>query len=196
MNEALAPYLREQSYRNFFSAEVRITEEKRAYLTDPTCRQASPAGECLLELIGNLGEILWHGAAGDLVEPEYVAPFAAQAIVDHPDSEEHWRVGEWPSEVRQWFKPQGCVGLDGERIGFPPFPWSCDAVGSVVGTGATITEAIDNLKEHAAVLEGAGYTVHVPDLAETLAAIKEEESAGVSFTGQTVPAPASVLQDA
>src|SRR2546425_103642 len=68
VNEALAPYFKEVRYRNFFSGELRITEDKKAFLTDPTCRHASPAGERLLGLIANLGEILWHGADGILVE--------------------------------------------------------------------------------------------------------------------------------
>ncbi len=196
VNEALTPFLKEQNYRNWFSAEVRITEDKRAFLTDPCSRQASPIGECLLELIGNLGEIIWHGSEGDLVEPEYVAQFAAQAIVDHPDPEEHWRIGDWPVEIRQWFKPQGCVGLEDNRIGFPPFPWSCDAVGSVVGLGASIKEAINKLKEHVAALEHAGYSVHVPALADTISAIDQEEAAGVPFTRQPVPGVAIVLDNA
>src|SRR6266487_282079 len=35
VNEALAPFFNEVEYRNFFSAELRITEDKKAYLTDP-----------------------------------------------------------------------------------------------------------------------------------------------------------------
>src|SRR6266550_7061773 len=190
VNEALAPFLRQVGYRNAFSAEVRITEDERAFLIDPCSRFPTPAGECLLELIDNLGEVMWHGANGELVEPVYGAQFAVQAAVDHPDDDQHWRVCDWPEDVREAFKPFACVGLPGGRIGFPPFPWSVDAIGSVVAVGDTLEEALDALKEHAAVLEDAALTVHLPDLAETLASIHAEHDAGIRFTGQEVPEPA------
>ena len=193
VNDALTDFLKETRYRNFFSGEVRITEEKIAYLTDPTCRQASPAGECLLELIGNLSEVIWHGADGDLIEPEYSAQFAAQAIVDHPDDDQHWRVSDWPEEVRQWFKPSACVGLDEDRIGFPPFAWSCDAVGSVIGIGDSVESAIEQLKEHAAVLEEIGLHVHVPALADVLSEIEQEQAQGIKFS-PNVPEPSIVVE--
>jgi len=192
VNEALAPFFNEVEYRNFFSAELRITEDKKAYLTDPCCRHASPAGECLLELIANLGEILWHGADGELVEPKYTAKFAAQAIVDHPDDDQHWRVADWPETAV--FKPLGCVGLADGQVGFPPFPWSSDAIGSVVGLGDTIEEAIGELKQHAALLEDAGLVVHVPDLVKTLEEIKAEEDAGLKFSSQPLPEPSVTIQ--
>ena len=50
IHEAIGPFFNEMRYRNFFSAELRITEDKKAYLTDPCCRHASPAGECAPEL--------------------------------------------------------------------------------------------------------------------------------------------------
>src|SRR6266550_4636983 len=95
VNEALAPFLRQVGYRNAFSAEVRITEDERAFLIDPCSRFPTPAGECLLELIDNLGEVMWHGANGELVEPVYGAQFAVQAAVDHHDDDQHWRVCDW-----------------------------------------------------------------------------------------------------
>lgn len=190
VNEFLAPFFAEQRYRNFFSAEVRIKDDHTSYLTDPTCRHASPAGECLLELIGNLGEILWEGAQGNLVEPEYRAKFAVQAMVDHPDDEDHWRVLEWHN--KPWFKPFAAVAI-GDHLAFPPLPWSNDAIGSLVGIGDTIEDALESLKESAKPYEDQGMTVHIPDIASTLKNIHEAEKQGVEISPEPVPEPESVV---
>jgi hypothetical protein len=69
VNEAMAPILQAFKYRQFFSTEIR---EKNGdpFLIDVTARLASPAGEVYCELFENLGEIIWEGAGGVLVEPE------------------------------------------------------------------------------------------------------------------------------
>jgi hypothetical protein len=174
-------------YANFLSLEVRITEEGDAFLTDPSCRHASPAGECLLELIGNLGEVVWGGAHGELVEPEYTAKFAMQAIVDHPEDKTEWRAARIPPEVGDWFKPYFACRIDGATYFVPVPPKGFETAGSVVATGDTLDECLGTLKERAALLEGAGLVVHTTSLAEVLASIKEEEKAGVPFTDGAVP---------
>lgn len=190
---ALAPTLKEHLYRNFFSSEVRITEDHKAYLTDPTCRMASPAGECLLELIGNLSEIVWEGAHGNLVEPEYTAKFAAQAIIDHCGDPKEWRLLKVSENVSQWVKLFGCCQVDGV-VAFPPFSWSSELIGSVVGLGDTMEEAIDSVKEHAAELDGQPVEVHVDSLVDVLATIRDQEKADVPFTDADVPSPETALQ--
>lgn len=192
VNEKLSPVLSKHRYRNFFSTEVRITEDGLGYLVDPTCRHASPAGECLHELVGNLSDIIWEGARGNLVEPEYTAKFAAQAIIDHPGDHEHWRLLEVPKEVEQWVKIYACCQVDG-ALAIPPFLWSSEIIGSVVGIGDTIEDAIDALKEHAEALDGQGLTVHIESLVDVLKSIQDEEDAGVPFTDEPVPKPETAL---
>lgn len=176
-----------QDYANFISLEIRITEDGDAYNNDFTARHASPAGECLLELIGNLGEVVWGGAHGELVEPEYTAKFAMQAIVDHPEDKMEWRAARIPAEVGDWFKPYFACKIDGATYFVPVPPKGFETAGSVVATGDTLDECLETLKERAALLEGAGLVVHTTSLAEVLASIKEEEKAGVPFTDGAVP---------
>ena len=76
----------------------------------------------------------------------------------------------------------------------PPFPWSHATIGSVLGCGDTIEDALAMLREKAKPLEAQGLTVHTEALAEGLAAIQKEEKAGIEFTDQAVPEPAAALE--
>lgn len=194
INDVLGPLLKSNRYRNFFSSEVRVAEDGTPYLTDPCCRHASPAGECLDELITNWGDIIVAGAQGELVEPEYAAKFAVQAMIDHTGDERYWRMIEVPEEVRQWVKIYFACQVDGV-IAVPPFPWSCDSIGSVIGLGDTIQEAMDHLNENVEALKGQDLEVKTVALADVLKDIEEAEKAGMEFTPQAVPEPASVLDE-
>ena len=159
------------------------------------CRHASPAGECLDELYSNLGEIIWEGAQGNLVEPLYSARFAVQALIDHPGDENAWRVVDIPTEVRQWVKLYFACESQG-KICLPPFPWSHSTIGSVIGLGDSIESAIEDMKAHASALDGQGLVIHTHAVADVLREIREAEKAGVEITDQPVPEPSIVLENA
>lgn len=190
--ERLKPELGE--YANFMSLEVRVTKDKTGYLTDPSMRHASPAGECLLELIDNLGEVVLQGARGQLIEPQYTQRFAMQALCDHPEDETGWRSAQIDADVLPWFKPYSACYLQ-DTIYWPPLPWSCETVGSVVATGSSFGECLETLKERAESLEHSGLEVHLTSLADVIHAIESEEKAGLPFTESPLPAPAEVLPE-
>lgn len=192
VNAALMPFLDQNSYRNFFSTEVRVAEDGTPYLIDPCCRHASPAGECQHELIENWLEIVQGGARGMLIEPRFLAKFAVQVMIEHRGDEHGWRSLEVPKDIEQWVKIYFACQTDGV-LHIPPFPWSCNLVGSVLGLGDTIEDAMDHLKENVEELEGQDLEINVAALADVLKEIKETEKAGMEFTPQVVPAPETVL---
>src|ERR1022692_1993315 len=69
VSEAIAPTLRDMDYCNMVSSEVRV-KGKKSFWLDPCLRFPSPAGEEELELYKNFSDIVWHGANGELVQPE------------------------------------------------------------------------------------------------------------------------------
>jgi hypothetical protein len=194
VNLKLAQFLQENRYRNFFSTEVRVTEDGKSYLTDPTCRMASPAGESLLALIENLGEIMYEGAFGRLVQPVFKNQFAVQAMIDHPGDKCGWRVLDLDEGNLDRICIPFCCQTGGQIL-LPPYPWSDATIGSVIGMGDSIEAAINDLGFVATLLEGQGLTVHTEALAEGLKAIHEEEDAGVPFTDKEVPEPATVIKE-
>ena len=99
--DAFKPVLNKYRYRNFWSMEVRVKDDK-AYFIDPTCRMGLPSSSSQMELWENLGEIIWHGANGELVEPKPAAMFSAEVLLKiKADKGGNWRKCEIPTELQQ-----------------------------------------------------------------------------------------------
>ena len=190
INEEFGPVLARYGYRGAFSTEGRITEEGETFFIDPTCRFPSPPSQCMCEMIGNLGDIIWQGANGVLIEPEQKFQFGAQAIFKVDRDE--WGIFAIPAELDQWVKISFSCKL-GDNICVPPDPQGVEEIGWVVGCGDTIEEAIAALKEHAeAMPDGCNVQIWaIPDLLES---IHKAEDEGMAMTEQEVPEPASVIK--
>lgn len=194
INESLAPVLRDFQYRNFFSTEIRVVNGN-PYFIDPCCRCPSPSIEIQYELWSNLGQCIWEGADGILIDPKPVGNFGVEAIIDHKGDYSRWRVLEIPDEVRQWTKLFWYTKHDG-MYAIPPLPHIGDAVGVVVGIGDTIQQAIDHLNGNVDILTDKQdcLNVHVHALSDALEKIREAEKKGIEFTDQPVPKPETVMQ--
>lgn len=196
VNEAMLPLLKELDYANFFHTEIRVTKDGTPYFTDPTCRQATPAGEPLVEAFSNLPQIVWEGSNGASLAPVVEAEFAAQVLIEHADDGElHWRYLEVPEEVRRWVKLYNPVRVSSELYSFPPLRDSCPTIGSVLGLGHTPEEAIDSLKEHAAALSGQSVTVAIESLASALAETAKADGEAMELGLHEVPEPATALDE-
>ena len=190
VNEAFAPVLKEYRYRNFWSTEIRVNEEG-VYFIDPCCRAPSPAGECQLELYSNLGEIVWAGANGELVEPVSTANFAAQCVLSIKDEGQHWVVFNPDAKLRPWLKCGNSCEIDG-KICFPPTGQRCDELGWLVALGDTVEEALDILNDRVALLPD-GVTAHTEALVDLLEEVHEAEEEGIQFSDEPLPEPATAL---
>ena len=183
--EELVPFLKQNRYRNQFSTEVRIKDGK-SYLTDPTMRHASPAGECLLELLDNFGEIVWGGAAGEMVQPKFSAKFAVQTMISHKDDEDGWRAIQIPEEVTRWVKLYRACD-NGEAYQIAPISPHFAEIGSVIGIGNTIEEAMTRLKSNIDKIKDNPIEVSADSL---YAAIKEAHTAekeGIDLSDKPLP---------
>lgn len=187
--EKFGPVLAKYGYRGFFSCEVRIKEQD-SFFIDPTCRAASPPSQVMTELFGNLGEIVWKGANGILVEPEPTAKFGVQALIKFERDPCEWVVLDIPEEIRQWTKFGFACQVDG-KICIPPHALEA-MIGWLVATGDTIEEAIDNLKEYREQLPD-GLDCDVDSLAKLLQEAQEADKMGIEFTDEKIPEPSSVL---
>lgn len=193
VNAALSPVLKTFRYRQFWSTEIRVTDDS-AFFIDPTCRLGMPSGDAQLALYDNVSEIIWHGAAGKLVDPKPKAMFAAQALMSHSGREGTWRTLHIPDEVYDFVRLLYPCKI-GDVYGISPSSKCEDTIGSVIGVGDTLEEAINHLKDNAEALKQQPVTVHVESLVDVLRDIREGEAEGIEFTPQQVPEPASVIEE-
>jgi hypothetical protein len=191
VNEAISPVLAQYGYRSMFSTEVRITKEGESYFIDPTCRFPSPPSQVMCEMIGNMGEIVWHGANGIMVEPEQVAKFGAQAIF-RVDRDE-WGVFPIPEEIDRWVKVSFSCRVNG-NICVPPNHHGVSEIGWVCAIGNTIEEAISNLREHKDKMPD-GVCVEFASLSDLLRELKDAQDAGMEMTEGEIPGPEIITDE-
>lgn len=189
--EALAPTIKQYRCRNFFSMEVRIKGECGICL-EPTMRAPDPGIGAQMELIDNLGEIMWHGANGDLVQPKFNAKFAIQCAIIHDHAKEHWRTITVPEAHRDRVKLVDFCEVDGAHHLIPRAPF-CEKIGWVVGTGDSLDAAIDQVMETTEALKDNPVAVQTESIVDALKEIQEAEKQNVEFSEQTVPAPEEAI---
>lgn len=154
VNKRLAGLFADWTYRGFFSSEIRIKGGK-PYLIDPCCRMASPPGELYQVMMTNLADILWHGAMGDVVEPEFEAKWGAQLVMRSSWATHNWLAIDFPASIREHVKISYQTKIQG-RTYFIPQPVEIAEFGSVVAMGDSADDAIANVTKISEKIEAYG----------------------------------------
>lgn len=153
MNARLGPTFAANRYRGFWSSEIRITGDGVGYSIDPCCRCGSPPNELMQLMVSNWPDIIWEGAAGNLVEPNYIAPWGAELLMHCAWADKNWVAIDFPAGLREQVKFRNLTIIDGkyyvvpQSVGLPE-------IGAVVACGASMQQAIRNVLEVAQQVEG------------------------------------------
>lgn len=191
INEGLSPVLEEYGYRNFMATEIR-QKDKVPYFIDPTPRMAGQTMEHLLDTCTNLPLVIYAGAQGEIVKPDFRSPFAAEATLHYKSNGEgsEWKTLQVPEEIESAVKLYRCCYADG-AYQFPPH--KSDELGVISGDGQTIEEAVGKLKDNFDALKGEPVSIELSGFADLLKQIQDAEKEGVEFTDQAIPEPETVL---
>jgi hypothetical protein len=189
VNEVMAPELIDAGYRNFWATEIRKVDDEFYYI-DPTPRQAGQTMEHYYLNCTNLPEVIWQGANGNLVEPEFLAPFAAEATLHYKGCGDGWRVLRVDEELRDHVKLYRYCEYDG-LYHFPPA--KNDEVGVIVGLGESVEEALEDLKEFFELFDGEPVEIRLSAFADLLDQIEEAEKEGMDFGDPDLPEPEIAL---
>jgi hypothetical protein len=187
--ELIGPTLEKDQYKNFISSEQRKTERDNIW-TDITPRLGFPSGNCQLHLYANLPEVIWHGAAGELIPIVPQAKFCIECLVDNEQPECEWRGSKVPEEVMPWFNLTNSCKV-GNVIWATPNHVKDKCVGSICGIGDTIIEAADAVKAHADMLKDPLF-VRLDTLPELIAEFHEAKEQGIDLTDMPLPEPEEV----
>lgn len=152
VNDKLAPALKGYKYRGFISTENRCNKDG-AFLIDPCARCGSPPNELYQTMIGNLADIIWNGADGILIEPEYTAKWGAELLLTSEWAMTNWQAVEFPKKFRENVKLRNLAIIDGKYY-YVPDKSTCSAIGAIVATGDTPQSAIDACRKIASQVEG------------------------------------------
>lgn len=189
--EAFGPVLGKAGYRNFWSMEDRVKDDKH-YFGDATTRAPCPATASQLENISNLPEIIYAGAQGELVQPKFEKKYTGEVLLNLKGDRHAWGVTEIPDSLKRWLKiPNSCV-INGLRC-MPPDENHGEALGWMAAIADTLEELVTTMKNQIDKLPD-GMTADLEPLAELLEIIDKGEDEGIPFGTQPVPPPEIVLQ--
>jgi hypothetical protein len=153
VNEKMAGTLKNFGYRGFISSELRVTKDGIGYAIDPCARAGSPPSELYQIMVKNWSDILWEGAEGVLVEPEFVAKWGAELLLLSSWATKNWQAVEFPPSLRENVKLRQLTVIEGKYY-FVPQMSDMPEIGAVVATGNTMEAAIKECKRIAGLVEG------------------------------------------
>lgn len=188
--EKFGPVLKSYRYRNEFSSEIRVVGEKFFFI-DPTCRGGLPSTASQMALWRNFPEIIWSGANGEMLNPEFEDEFSVECALTTKCPKDTWGVVALPPEVEPYCKLASCCMID-DLFCFPPDDSHGDEIGWLVATGKTPKAAIENIKAISERLPD-GVCAKVESLADILKEIEVLEEEDIPVTDKPVPEPAIVL---
>jgi hypothetical protein len=191
VNEKIAHVLASYGHRGSLATEI-IVKDEVAYFIDPTNRMAGQTMEHLLKTCRNLPNVIYHGAAGELITPDFSSQFAAEATLHYtgPGGTHGWKVLRVPDSIIDEVALYRYCMKDG-AYHFPKA--KNDEVGVICGNGDSIEAAVEDLKENFEEFGDEPVSIDLSGFADLVEQIEKAEDVGIEFSDQPVPGPEIVL---
>lgn len=171
-NDKFSKNFKEYGYRGFFSLENRIaTKDKKSYMTDFTARMPCPPGAIYLEMIKNLGALMWAAANGEMIPAIVAAQFGIELLIESNWAITHTCAVHYPKEVSQFVKLKQYRIKDGVQE-IVPIAYGTNDIGSIVGLGDSIEQAKKSVLHVAEVIKGTEICIRTDALDDAENALK------------------------
>jgi hypothetical protein len=178
IDSGLAPEFKKHKTRFFYSAEFKIGPDKIPYLIDPTIRLAAPGVAAIqTELIENYSEVVYGMATGVKVAPVMEHKYAAAVSMESSEAAKTFVNISFPKSLRQWVKLRMAVKKGNDYYSVPPF----DSLGTVIGFGDTVKEAVDLVKERVKQVEAISINTDLGGLDQIVADIQTGKTVEINF---------------
>lgn len=152
INKKLKGIFMGAGYKCFFSNEIRWTGTK-GYFIDSTNRMPQPPGDLQMEIYKDYSRYIYEIANGIVPEIEATKKFGAQIIIKSDWATSEPQAIYFPPKYNDRIKIKNLMYQDGIPYFIPGEIEMCE-IGSVIGLGSTLDEAIADAKKIAATVEG------------------------------------------
>lgn len=176
----IATFMAKCQARTFASSELRVVKRAVAFAIDPCLRLPNPPFQAMIEAYGNLPELIYAGAEGEVLPVEVVDPYWCILMLESEEANESWTPLKVPKELRQWVKLQFCCEVAGE-LGVIPQSQRLPLLGGAVGHGKTIEAAFEMARDVADEVKVFGLVSHGREWETAKDYIKEGEALGIAF---------------
>jgi len=186
INERLAPVFAAYNYRGFWSSEIRIPKDGKPYLTDPCCRAGSPPSELYQEIFSNWGEIIWHGAHGELVDPKPAGKYGVEVLIHSQWADAHWQAVHVDPAVKANVKLRNVCQVD-DILYVAPQTVGLPEIGAVVAVDDSLLGAIRKVIASCQKVSGYSIELNLDRMAEALDVIELAQKQGIPFSDDPLP---------
>lgn len=190
--EVFGKELKPYRYRNMFSVEVRVRDDK-AYFIDPCCRGGLPATGSQMMVWSNIADFIWVGAHGDLIELEPSAQFTAECAISLKRDKCAWSIMEVPKSIKPWVKIPDCCEVEDGLLAIPPDDQGDNTIGWIVALSDSPKSLVDTMKEQVSLLPD-GVSASTESLVELIQEAERMDNEGLSITDKPLPEPTEVLE--
>lgn len=176
VRDKLSPILRAYRYRAPLTTEVRVCPQGN-YLLDFTARFPCPPSELQTGMITNLAQIMWEGAHGTLVDPDYRYPYGAQLVLKSPWVQEHalgLEIGQ-----RDRVAIHGHCIIEGQDYAVSPA--ELEEFGSAFGMGNSVADAIGDAIEAAESVKGHQVSFQAGAMKDIIDSIRTGRKLGLTW---------------
>ena len=170
----LQKVFKNEKTRTHFSHEMRIEKNGDPFFTDFTARLPNPPYQLHLDMIANLGEIMYFGSQGIMKEPRYLAKYGVVAIFKSETVEKFNLPIKIDDKVKDSVKIMNLAMVNGESVALSINRF--DECGAVTGIGNTLEEARKNCEKNAEGVKADGLVIDVPteeDLRKKIQELRE-----------------------
>lgn len=181
VNSAFSPIFRDMGYQAHYSNEIMITKDKRGFLLDNTNRCPQPNTSLAIEMYKNYPEIAWNVANGRMPYIEYEQKWGCQFIIKSVVSEDMPSPILVPEEMRRFVKMSNLSIDEQGTWWYVPSDIKNNDIGSVVGLGNTMDEAIKNAKQVAESIQGFDTSIKMESVDKVKKQMDKLNKAGISF---------------
>jgi hypothetical protein len=178
VNAGFAPEFRKHKTKFFFSLEFKMDKDRQPYVIDPTIRLAAPGTSSIqYEAIENYSEVVYGLATSQKVTPVIKGKYWAAVAGDSSAADKRWLNITVPKELRRWVKFRMAVKRAGEYYACPGFTSIC----TVLGSGNTVDEAINQVKERSKEIKATGLSFDTAGLDKIKESINKGKILGLNF---------------
>ena len=178
-NDALKTYLRSCKAKCFFSPELMIGEDKKAYLTDPCLRTGHPVSACQLRVYGNLCDYIINNVyemeLHDIIEPTHTYAIALE--IKSTDLEDSWLEIQFDPKERKNVHLQNARQVGDSYYVIP----KSFIAATIVGLGNTVEEAEKSIAKTLESFSCSGMYYTLEAIQNIKSTMKKGKSVGINF---------------
>lgn len=181
VSEKFAPVFSSMEYRGAHSNEVIISSDKKGYLLDFTNRCPQPPTDLYLKLYTNFPQVVWDIAGGFIPKIEYEYSWGVQFIIKSDLATDEPSPIIVPEQYKENVRLKNCTIADDGAWYYTPIGIEMKEIGSVIGWGKTMNQAIKMATEAAENIKGFDIKINTDCISMAQEQLDRLEKAGIKL---------------